>query len=193
MSGRIRPAGSLAWVRVDAGVPAAPSHGMRIMLSTARLDLAAVAFDDLEELHQIFSDPRTHSIGDGPFQDIRETEDWITRRLACQRDFGLCWYAVRERSARRLVGNCGIFPGRTGPNEPEIGYEIRHDCRRLGYATEAAAAVMTECARAGLPRVWATVRPANRASQHVLRRLGMVFQHCGSDQKGALLYLSRSS
>ncbi|MBF9128578.1 GNAT family N-acetyltransferase [Plantactinospora sp. S1510] len=164
---------------------------MRPSLTSRRLDLVAFVSDDVEELHEIFSDPQTHTIGGGPFRDIQQTRAWITRRLISHRDLGLCWYALRERSTQRLVGNCGVFAGRTGITEPEIGYEIRYDSQRRGYATEAATAVISECARAGLRRVWATVRPANTASLHVLNRTGMILDHHDEDEKGTLLYLSR--
>jgi [ribosomal protein S5]-alanine N-acetyltransferase len=147
-------------------------RAMRMSLSTARLDLSAFQPDDAEELHEIFSDPHTHTIGSGPFRDLRETENWISRRQASQHELGLCWYALRERTTGHLIGNCGILVGRTGPIEPEIGYEIRNDSQRRGYATEAATAVIAECARIGLPSIWATVRPANTASLHVLSLWG---------------------
>ncbi|MFI5907552.1 GNAT family N-acetyltransferase [Dactylosporangium sp. NPDC051541] len=166
-------------------------RGMRGSLTTARLDLHAVEPDDAEALHELFSDPQTHTIGDGPLLDIRETQSWISRRQACRRELGLCWYALRERASRRLVGNCGVFAGRTGPDEPEVGYEISHAFRGVGYATEAAVAVVAECARVGLPRVWATVRPANTASLRVLEHLNMALNRSETDRKGVLHYLSR--
>jgi RimJ/RimL family protein N-acetyltransferase len=164
---------------------------MQPSTTTSRLDLSSFEFDDVAELHECFSDPQTHTIGNGPFRDIEQTEAWIERRIATYRDCGLCWYALRERSTGRLVGNCGILLGRTGAAEPEIGYEIRYDSRGRGYAAEAVTAVMAECARAGVGRVWATVRPANAASLRVLDRIGMTLDHTEEDTKGALLYLSR--
>jgi RimJ/RimL family protein N-acetyltransferase len=161
-------------------------------LHTARLDLTAVQPEDVGELHEIFSDPLTHTIGQGPFHTIGQTQVWIARRMDCHRDLGLCWYVVRETDTRRLVGNCGIFVGRTGPIEPEIGYEIRHDRQGRGYASEAAAAVITECAQAGLARIWATVRPANSASLRVLHHIGMTIDRLTHDDKGDLLFLSRN-
>ncbi len=164
---------------------------MRTSLQTGRLRLDAFCLDDAAQLHELFGDPRTHTIGDGAFGDVRETEAWIERRIATRRKAGLCWYGLRVRTSGRLVGNCGIFPGRTGIVEPEIGYEIRSEARGVGYASEAASAVIGECARVALPRVWATVRPGNAASLRVLERIGMVFDRREEDAKGALLYLSR--
>ena len=143
-------------------------------------------------MHEIFSDPRTHTIGQGPLRDLAQTEAWIARRLDCHRELGLAWYMLRHRSTRRLVGNCGIFVGRTGQLEPEIGYEIRRDSQGRGYAGEAAVAVISECGRAGLARVWATARPANAASLRVLQRIGMTLDHIANDDNGELLYLSRA-
>ena len=62
-----------------------------------------------------------------------------------------------------MIGNCGLFPGRTGVEEPEIGYLIGGAHRGRGYATEAAVAVLRHCAAVGLVRVWASIRPHNIA------------------------------
>ncbi|MEU4622942.1 GNAT family N-acetyltransferase [Actinoplanes sp. NPDC023801] len=71
-----------------------------------------------------------------------------------------------------MVGNCGIFPGRTGPAEPEIGYMIRWSDRGRGFAGETVGAVLEECGRAGLGRVWTTVRAGNTASRRIMQRYG---------------------
>lgn len=44
-----------------------PKMGMRERLRTARLDLHLPVASDAEDLHAIFSDPQTNTIGDGPF------------------------------------------------------------------------------------------------------------------------------
>ncbi|WP_084678595.1 GNAT family N-acetyltransferase [Actinopolymorpha alba] len=68
----------------------------------------------------------------------------------------------------------------------QIGYMIRRDSQGLGYAAEAAVAVMSECARAQLGRVKATVRPTNEASMRVLERIGMKFEPYGGRRPGSL-------
>jgi [ribosomal protein S5]-alanine N-acetyltransferase len=169
------------------------SYGeMSASLSTQRLVLDAFHMDDAPELHEIFSDPATHTIGGGPLSHLDETKGWIERRIAARRDFGLCWYGVRDRMRGRLIGNCGVFAGRTGPAEPEIGYMIRREVQGHGYASEAAAAVMSECARARLRRVWATVRPSNAASVRILERIRMELHHKEEDDRGTLLFLTRT-
>lgn len=150
-------------------------------LRTRRLRLDAFTVGDAAELHELFSDPATHTIGSGPFTDFTQTQQWIANRLAAQREHGLCWYAVRCPESGLLIGNCGMLRGRTGFAEPEIGYEIRASHRGHGYAAEAAAVVLTECRAAGLGRVWATVRPHNVASRRIVTRLGMRLDHVDGD------------
>ena len=50
---------------------------MRDSLRTARLTLRLPVPSDADELHAIFSDPRTNTIGDGPFTSPDQTAHWI--------------------------------------------------------------------------------------------------------------------
>ncbi|MGW0005435.1 GNAT family N-acetyltransferase [Nocardia grenadensis] len=158
-------------------------------VDTARLALRPFELQDSEELHEIFSDPQTHTIGDGPFTSLEQTRDWIDRRIEARLRSGLVWYAVRDRATGLLLGNCGVFTGRTGPDDPEIGYEIRQSWQGQGLAGEAARAVLDEALSSGIPRIWATIRPHNTASQRVATRIGLQHHSVGADSKGRLLYL----
>jgi RimJ/RimL family protein N-acetyltransferase len=164
---------------------------VRDVIETARLELRCFQPGDAAELHDIFSDPKTHTIGTGPFTSPEQTEQWIERRTRSFAQTGLAWYAVRLRDSGLLAGNCGIVTGRTGPHEPEIGYEIRHTHQGRGLAGEAAHAVLDECSASGASRIWATIRPHNTPSLRIAARLGMVTQYTRTDERGELLYLSR--
>lgn len=158
-------------------------------LLTPRLRLSTFTMADVDALHAIFSDPATHTIGDGAVRSVDETRAWVERRAQRYADHGVAWYAVRGHEDDRLIGNAGLFFGRTG-EEPEIGYEIAVGLRGRGYATEAAGAVVTAAGEAGWSRLWATVRPRNAASLAVLSRLHFQQQDIRHDQKGALVFLS---
>jgi RimJ/RimL family protein N-acetyltransferase len=160
---------------------------MRSALDTRRLCLRVFTPADAAELHELFRDPLTHTIGTGPYASIAQTEQWIARRMDAQRDHGLCWYALRDRPAGVLVGNCGLLCGRGSWSEPEIGYLIGHAWRRQGLATEATIAVLAECRRAGFPRIWASIRPDNGPSQRIAERTGMRLHHRAVDARGDLL------
>ncbi|GGN84206.1 N-acetyltransferase [Actinoplanes lobatus] len=157
-------------------------------LRTERLRLDAFTADDAVELHALFADPDTHTIGSGPFTAFEQTERWIDNRIAAQRDHGLCWYAVRCFETGLLIGNCGMLKGRTGCEEPELGYMIQASYRGRGYATEAAAAVLQQCHAVGVRRVWASIRPHNLASRHIVTRLGMHLDRTDNDDQGELLF-----
>ncbi|MEH3077647.1 MAG: GNAT family N-acetyltransferase [Quadrisphaera sp.] len=165
---------------------------MSTQLQTPRLSLSMIIEDDVEELHTIFSDPLTHTVGGGPFTSLRQTEDWVARRAQRYAEHGLAWYAVRETTTAELLGNAGLFMGRAGA-EPEIGYEVRSTWQGQGVATDAATEVVAEAVRRGWPRLWATVRPENLASRTVLHRLGFVEDGVRGSEEGPLLYLRRES
>lgn len=71
------------------------------------------------------------------------------------------------------------------PLEPsgdtEIGWHFHPDYWGHGYATEAAAAVLSYAFASGLEKVVAVTAPANIASQSVCLRIGM--RHCGQTRR----------
>lgn len=84
---------------------------MRTLLTTTRLHLHPFTFADAEELHALFSDPETNTIGSGPFTSLPQTHRWIQNRITAQNDHGLCWYALRAIDTDELIGNCGMLRG----------------------------------------------------------------------------------
>ncbi|HEV7897046.1 MAG TPA: GNAT family N-acetyltransferase [Planosporangium sp.] len=161
------------------------------MIDTVRLRLTAVRPSDVDDLHEIFSGTTAQAGDAGAFSVREETRAWVRRRMEAAREHGLAWYVLRDRRTGELIGNCGLFAGRTGPVEPEIGYEIVRAHRRKGYATEAVLAVLAEADAAGVARVWATVRPRNAGSLRVAAKIGMVYSHSELDERGDLLYFTR--
>lgn len=162
---------------------------MRSSIASERLDLRVLTDEDAIELHEIFSDPETHTIGDGPITDLAATKEWIRRRQLRAAEHGIVWYALRILGSREIIGNAGLFMGRTDPY-PEFGFEIRRALQNRGYGREAAAAVLAEAHRAGFGQVWATVREWNLPSLQVLARVG--FERVRVvDDNGPLVYLRR--
>ncbi|MEU7821595.1 GNAT family N-acetyltransferase [Catellatospora sp. NPDC049133] len=161
---------------------------MRISLTTPRLQLSPFSLADTEELHGLFSDPLTHTIGSGPFTSISQTQQWILNRVTAMQEHGLCMYALRERETNALIGNCGMLKGRTTYTEPEIGYLIGKTHQGHGYAFEAATAVIDECRAAGIRRAWASIRPHNAPSRRIAERLGMRAERIDHDDRGPLIF-----
>src|SRR4051812_32274319 len=82
-----------------------------------------------------------------------------------------CW--ALERADGVVAGTVLFKPLPNGVGEVEIGWHLHPDSWGHGYATEAARAVIDRGFRAGVPEVYAVVRPGNDASVAVCRRLGM--------------------
>lgn len=156
-------------------------------LSAGDLKLRALLVSDATELHLIFSDPETHTIGSGPLGNVADTYRWLRRREERRKQHGVTWYGVWNADGS-LIGNAGLFIGRTAV-EPEIGFEIRAADQSKGYGTRVAAAVVEEGHRTGRPRIWATVRPSNSASLRALARAGFEEVRTECDERGSLIYL----
>ena len=73
--------------------------------------------------------------------------------------------------------------------DTEIGWHFHPDHWGKGYATEAAAAVLSYAFSSGLPRVVAVTNPANAASQSVCTRIGLIHQGQTSRYYNALCEL----
>ncbi|MCV2489102.1 GNAT family N-acetyltransferase [Geodermatophilus sp. YIM 151500] len=82
-----------------------------------------------------------------------------------------CW--AIERSDGVVAGTVLFKPLPNGVGEIEVGWHLHPDSWGHGYATEAGRAVIERGFAAGVPEVYAVVRPGNTASAAVCRRLGM--------------------
>ncbi|PRY47539.1 RimJ/RimL family protein N-acetyltransferase [Geodermatophilus tzadiensis] len=83
------------------------------------------------------------------------------------------WAVEPHADPTRVAGTLLLKPLPDGVGEVEVGWHLHPDSWGRGYATEAARAVVQEAFGAGLPEVYAVVRPGNEASLAVCRRLGM--------------------
>jgi RimJ/RimL family protein N-acetyltransferase len=82
-----------------------------------------------------------------------------------------CW--AIECPDGPVAGTVLFKPLPNGVGEVEVGWHLHPDSWGHGYATEAARAVIDRGFAAGVPEVYAVVRPGNVASMAVCSRLGM--------------------
>lgn len=83
-----------------------------------------------------------------------------------------CW-AVQVRDTGAVAGTVLFKPLPNGTGEVEVGWHFHPDSWGHGYATESARGAVERGFAAGLPEVYAVVRPGNERSIAVCRRLGM--------------------
>lgn len=103
----------------------------------------------------------------------RGPADWIEWNLGnyVEHGFGL-W--VVETHDGDFIGDCGLTMQEVdGDWLVEAGWHVRPDARRMGYASESAAAVRDAAAGSGITHLIAIIRPHNIASQGVAAKIGL--------------------
>jgi RimJ/RimL family protein N-acetyltransferase len=107
--------------------------------------------------------------------DKQGTLDWIERNVRRFEEDGSGLRAVILRSNNEMIGDCGaVWQEINGDRVLEIGYHIRRDQWRRGYATEAARASMAYAfAKFPVERLISLIRPENLASRKVAEKNGL--------------------
>ena len=143
-------------------------------METTRLILRRMTKEDFDALHEILSDPVTMQHYPAPFDESR-TRSWITKNMKRYAELGFGLWAVILKETGELIGDCGItMQNIHGTILPEIGYHIRKDHWRKGYATEAARACMDFIfEHTTFKRVYSYMKYTNAASYGVALKNGM--------------------
>ena len=137
---------------------------------TARLLLRPGWAEDTPALAAAIADPAiVYNLTQAPWP---YTEEDARAHLARPQSAELPDFLIvkRTRGAPQLIGGCGISLRDDGMLE--LGYWIARRYWGLGFATEAASAVMQIARSAGLGRIYASHFLDNPASAGVLRKLG---------------------
>ncbi|MGW4745804.1 GNAT family N-acetyltransferase [Streptomyces sp. NPDC004290] len=146
---------------------------------TPRLLLRRWNDDDLVPMAEINADPEVMRwIGDGSVRDLEETADAIERYEEEWDEEGFGLFAVELLGSGELIGFAGLSVPDFLPEvlpAVEIGWRLGRPYWGQGYASEAAHAVLEFALQdRGLDRVIAIAHTGNRASENVMRKLGMV-------------------
>jgi RimJ/RimL family protein N-acetyltransferase len=158
---------------------------MPVLLGTERLILRPWHDADVGELR------RLHAERGAGAPTLAEARQLITDAAARSARTGLALLVVHRRAENDVIGYCGLITGRSTEAEPELAFELFRRVHDQGYATEAAAAVVTAAAATGRCCLWATVRPWNSPSFRVLEKLGFHRDHTTTDDRGELVWLRR--
>ena len=111
------------------------------MIETERLYLREMTDEDFEALRKVLGDPDIMCHYPYAFDEER-IRNWIDRNRERYRVFGFGLWAVCRKDTGEMIGACGLTMQLVdGRILPEIGYHIRGDQQRQGFAGEAARAV----------------------------------------------------
>ncbi|MFF1839347.1 GNAT family N-acetyltransferase [Streptomyces sp. NPDC058231] len=163
-----------------------PYTPMPHLLATARLELRHWTESDVDA-HRVLVAERG-----GGMPSIEHNRRMIADQRAASALTGIALLAVIRRDVGDFIGYCGLTVGRASVDEPEIAYELFRRVHGQGYATEAASAVLDAAIATGRKRLRATVRPWNAPSFRVLEKLGFERDRVSTDDRGELVWLTRS-
>jgi RimJ/RimL family protein N-acetyltransferase len=139
---------------------------------TERLRIRPLQIEDLEDLYEIWGDPRVERwIGPHSREAVRVE---LGFHVAHQAEHGWSLWALEALDTGRFVGDCGLQPlALVGP-ETELGYDLHPEVWGQGLATEAARAVVRLAFdRLAIDRLVAAVKPQHGASRRVLEKVGL--------------------
>jgi len=144
-------------------------------LETPRLRLRLMQSSDIDELINIFGDPKVMaSFNTDPFERT-QMQQWIDGNLEHQDLHGYGLFSVILKSDGILIGDCGL-EHMTVDKKPvtELGYDFRSDYWNQGFATEAAIAVRDFAfSSLHLHSLISLIRIGNNASKRVSEKVGM--------------------
>lgn len=147
-----------------------------MILETERLTLRELTDDDYAALYAVLVDSDIMAHYPYTFDEAR-VRRWIGRNRERYQQDGFGLWAVVLKETGEMIGDCGItMQNIHGTMLPEIGYHIRADRQRRGYASEAAA----ECIRYAFenydfPAIYSYMKYTNIPSQRTAMKNRMKF------------------
>jgi RimJ/RimL family protein N-acetyltransferase len=152
---------------------------MTALFETERLRLRHFTANDVNNLLQLTSDAEVmRYIGDGATDDREAAKNRLTRFMSHYEKYpGLGFWAAEQKSKNKFIG---WFALKYIPKsvEVEIGYLFRKPAWGKGFATEGARAMLAYgFNHVGLNRIVAVANIDNKASQNVMKKIGM--RDCG--------------
>ena len=110
-------------------------------IETERLFLREMTEGDFDALFAVLADSDIMEHYPYTFDEER-VRGWIRRNQERYEIFGFGLWAVCLKESGEMIGDCGLtMQNIGGVIKPEIGYHIRKEHQRKGYAKEAATAV----------------------------------------------------
>lgn len=149
------------------------------VLETARLRLRPRTLADLEDCLRLDSEPGTLDcidwpLAEGGWADAAAHRAFVRARTLHPYPPGLgYWVVARRERPDEFLGWVLLIPENAEGPEIEIGWRLMRAARGMGYATEAAAALVRHGFETlALHRIVAEMYRANGPSNAVARRLG---------------------
>jgi len=150
--------------------------GSMLPLSTPRLLLRALRASDVAVIHGYRNDPVVARYQDWtlPFT-LEAARRLVSEQADVDRPVSGDWIQMGVEHAGELIGDLAVGLDRAGTSAT-IGYTLRADHWRQGYATESVGALVDALFERRIVRVAATLDPLNIPSARLLERLGFGYE-----------------
>ena len=164
---------------------------MKMILETERLFLREMTMGDFDALYAVLSDPEIMQHYPYSFDEER-VRSWIERNMDRYKDDGFGLWAVCLKDTGEMIGDCGLtLQNIDGQMLPEIGYHIRKDQQRKGYAREAAMAVRDWAfGNTEYPALYSYCKYTNVGSFKTAESIGMHFEKEYEDEANKITHVS---
>ena len=141
---------------------------------TERLLLRPLTPDDAEAAFVWLSDPEVNRYMPYPiYTEVEAARQWLASLDGLVDNY---IFGIERKEDGLLMGSISVRLKETEPDEWSLGYNLRRDCWRQGYATEAARGLLDfACHTLGVRHFTAEHAVANPASGSVLRHCGFVY------------------
>lgn len=167
---------------------------MKNIIETQRLTLREMSPDDFDALYAVLSDAEIMRHYPYAFDEAR-VRRWIDVNMQRYREHGFGLWAVCLKDTGEMIGDCGLtLQMIDGQSLPEIGYHIRRDRQRKGYAREAASAVRDWAfEHTDYPALYSYCRYTNVPSYKTAEAIGMRFLKEYPDEANKITHVSAIS
>lgn len=145
---------------------------------TERLFLRPTQQEDADFILELMTSPKwLANIGNRGVNTREEASAYIRDKMLAQlQRLGFGNYTVIRKSDQARMGTCGLHD-REGLNGVDIGYAFLERYEGNGYAFEAAQRLKQAAFEDFLfTDLWAITTHKNKASQHILEKLGMTHE-----------------
>ena len=151
-------------------------------IKTERLLLRPMTVADADAVWKWVSDERVAKYMIYPvYTDMGELREWLR---SVEEFDGEYHFGYVRLSDNELIGSGSIGPSTQKEGFWGFGYNFRYDCWKMGYATEAARAMIDFAKREfGVTHFCSSHVEPNLASGHVMEKCGLHFTRYGEFEK----------
>jgi len=153
--------------------------GQKYFLKTSRLGFRQWCEGDLDIALELWGDYEVTKYFDARGKLSRDAvRERLAKEIRTQKTHGIQYWPIFLLETNGYVGCCGLRPYDLSQGIYEIGFHIRSNQWRRGYAREAAVAVIDYAFNTlKLNGLFAGHNPQNAVSQHLLEQLGFRYTH----------------